>query len=317
MKSKQLPLFLFYGEEDFLIDEKIAALKQGIVDPAFNIEELSAENFSLESLSNALCGQTLLGGDRLVIVREPEIEPDDQDKFIELLNGMPENNRAIFCFKNIDKRSKLYKFLNAYGTAEEFKTFAPWEQDQLAAWIKQRVKLAGKTIDDRAAGFLGTMSGNNLRLLSKEIEKIVTYIGDRQAIKEEDVAAVASLGEVSAFALLDSLRRNDLKTSLAIFQTLLRNREDLFQLLGLLTTQYRLLLQIRSLPKAERQLNNLLRQVKGGPYFIRKCLEDVDRFSLAKLKSSLSNLLETSLKLKTGEQPAVVFELLLVSLCGA
>ncbi|HVN67318.1 MAG TPA: hypothetical protein VMT55_03025, partial [Candidatus Sulfotelmatobacter sp.] len=56
--------------------------------------------------------------------------------------------------------------------------------------------------------------------------------------------------------------------------------------------------------------------VKASPYFARKCSEHLHRFSLAELQKALEQLLAASLKLKSGEDQGVSFELLLTGLCG-
>ena len=304
-------IFLFYGEEDFLIDEKVGALKSRIDNPALNVEALDGENLSLPSLSAALQTAPMFGGEKLVIVNGLEVTPENQEGLMALLKNIPAGLQVVFRAASIDKRSKFYKLINAQGEAVEFKTFAPWEEAELGAWIENRVRGGGKKIGPAAAQLLQEICGSNLRLLTAEIEKLITFVGERGEIREEDVAVLASPGEISAFALLDALREKDLKQALSLFQVLLKNKEDLFQLLGLLATQYRLMLQIKSLPNREEGA----RALKGSPYFIKKCAANIGRFTADELKDDLEYLLKANLQLKTGEQQAIIFELLLASLC--
>lgn len=306
-------IHLFYGEEDFLIEEKVNALKSKIANPSLNVEVLDGENLSLEVFSSALCTQPLLGGEKLIIVRDSKVNSENQGEIISVLENLPPGVKVIFWAASVDRRSKFFRWVDEQGEVTEFKTFAPWETQELINWIKRRVSAGGRRMSEAGARRLIEISGNNLRVLANEADKLITYIGEREEIREEDVQRLASPGEISAFALLDALREKNLKKSLSLFQVLLKNREDLFQLIGLLAMQYRLMLQIKSLK--ERDPNSIARATGGSPYFIRKCLENINHFTLDGLKRSLESLLETSLKLKTGEQQAVVFELLLTSLC--
>lgn len=301
-----MPVYLFYGEEDFLIDEKIKELKS----KAASVEVLDGADISLESLSNALCGYSLFGGEKMVIVRGLEIEDEIQDQLLSLLKNVPSGTTVVFHLPEVDKRSKFFKWVDEHGETEEFKTFAPWDQRGPQGWISARAAAGGKKISGGATRLLQEICGNNLRLLTGEIEKLITYIGDRKEIGEDDVAALASPGEINAFALLDALRGKNLKQSLTAFQSLIKNGEDYFHLLSMIASQYRLMLQI----KDPGSPNN---RIKGSPYFIRKCSEGLDRFTVEELKSAMGALLETNLKLKTGQQQSVVFELLIASLCGS
>lgn len=132
------------------------------------------------------------------------------------------------------------------------------------------------------------------------------------------ILALASPGQKNVFDLLDALREKNLKRSLTILQILLRNKEDMFQLLSTLASQYRLMLQIKSLPSGmAKDPRSIAGVVKGNPFFVKKCLERIGNFNPAELKRSLELILETNLKLKTGQAQAVVFELMLASLCGS
>jgi DNA polymerase-3 subunit delta len=305
-------VYLFYGEEDFLIEEKINLLKEQFGKSSLNIEVLDGDKLNLETFSAALCTRSLLGDEKLVIVRDLEVSADDQEKVIALFKNVPAGVRVVLQASAIDKRTRFFKWLDEQGETEEFKTFAPWELSELISWIKER---AQKRISDDAARLLQEICGNNLRVLDSELKKLLTYVGENAKIGEEDVLKLASPGEINAFALLDNLRGKRLDKALSVFQVLLRNKEDLFQLLGLLAAQYRLMLQIKSLPASDINPNLVAKKVGGSPFFVRKCMEGLDRFALKELKENLGLLLETNLKLKTGEQPAVVFELLLASLC--
>lgn len=309
MQKSKLPICLYYGDEDFLIDGKIKELKA-----KFSAHEfIDGEKISLTALSDALCGGSLFAADKLVIIKDPKFAVEDQAAVVDLLGNVSDGTTVVFVSSNVDKRTKLYKLINERGEAIEFKTFAPWEQAALLGWIRKRALQGGKTISEDGAQLLQEICGNNLRLLAGEIEKLITYAGERKEISEDDVSRLASPGEISAFALLDALRFKKTGEALNLFQQLIKNREDLFQLTGLLAHQYRTMLQIKS--ANSRDPNYLAGMTGGRPFFIKKCLENIDGFSLIELKEILGLLLDANLKLKTGEQKEAAFELLLVSLC--
>lgn len=313
----QKPIYLFYGEEGFLIEEKIREIKHKFAGSSLSIENVDSSDFSPESLAASLQTMPLLGGDKLVIVRGFDSDKEQAETMKEALKNIPEGTTVVFQAAEIDKRSSLYKWIQKEGEAFEFKTFAPWEQTELAGWVKERAHRTGKKISSEAAERLVETVGNNLRLLVSEIEKLAVYCGERSEITEEDVRKMVMPGEKSAFDLLDSLRDKDLKRSLSLFKQLLRNKEDLLQLLSLMAKQYRTMLQIKALPSGSaRDPWQAARLIGGSPYFIKKCAAGINRFSAEELKSALVKLLEANLKLKTGVDQAVAFELLLTSLCG-
>jgi DNA polymerase-3 subunit delta len=311
MQKTKIPVRLYVGEEGYLIDQQIKTLRGRLA----GYEQLDGRKISLEALSDALCGQSLLGGDKLVVISAAKIPGEDQPAVIGLLQNLAPGTEVVFRDPAFDGRTKLYKWIAQHGEAVEFKPFAPWEQPQLLAWVRGEAQRRGKSITEHGARLLIETSGSNLQMLVNELEKLITYCGERPEIAENDVAALASPGEADSFALLDKLRRKELGGALDLVQRLARNGEEPFQLIGLIASQYRLLLQIKSLPGRPTDANQIAREIKASPYFVRKSLDGIGRFTLAELKEDMAILLDTNLRLKGGEQPVVLLEMLVAALC--
>jgi DNA polymerase III subunit delta len=309
MQKSKIPVHLFFGDEDYLLDQRIKELKARLADPDLNYLELDGAKTTFTEINSALQTPSLLGGERLVVIVDLKVAADGQEQYLTLLNGLAPGVTVVLKNPKIDPRTKLFKFIAAAGEVGEFKPFAPWEEERLAAWVEAAAGRAGKKIGRAAARLLIEISGPELRALTNEIEKLATYVGDRAEIGEEAVLAGAAAGRKTAFDLLEALRQKDLPRVLRIFQLLLRNKEELLPLLGLLASQYRLMLQLKA-------AGGNAAAVKASPYFARKCSEQLHRFSPAELQKALEQLLAASLKLKSGEDQGISFELLLAGLCG-
>ncbi len=310
-------IYLFFGEEDLSIQNRVKELKSEIADPALNLDEFDAEEPDTEKIVSALKTTSLLGGDRLVIVRKVDLKHKEWDKIVPHLKELPAGTKVVFWADKVDKRSKLYKVLDKLGEVSEFKEFAEWEQDKVVAWITRQVKSLGKEIEPAAAENLQQICGSRLRKLSSEIEKLVTYIGAKKSIEKEDVAALASPGDINTFALANAIIDKDLKQSLKFFRILYKNKADVFGLLGLLATQYRTILQVKSVPGTANNAFKIAQTIGANPYFVKKCLAKSGKFAVPELIADLELILQTGLKLKSGEDQLTIFELLLSSLCGS
>ena len=309
-------IFLFYGEEDFLIRERVEEFKKRIADPSFNLEQIDAEEPDQERIVSALQTNPLLGGEKLVVIRHADLKKEGWEALMPALKSVPPGITIIIWAASVDRRSKIYKLIDEIGEVCEFKPFADWEQDQVVSWIRKRVQALGKEIDPPSALSLQEICGSSLGKLSSEIEKMVTFIGERRALQQEDVRALASPGEINSFALSDAVANKDLAGALSSFRVLYRNKSDLFQILSLLATQYRTMLQIKTLSGRLRDPRQIAQTLGASPYFVRKCLDKSKLFQEKELYRDLELILEADLKLKSGEAQLSVFELLLVSLCG-
>lgn len=309
-------IFLFFGEEDFLIKEKVEGFRKKIANPSLNIEQIDGEEPDRERIVSALQTNPLLGGEKLVIIKHADFRMEEWGALMPILTTVPSSITLIFWASSVDKRSKLYKLIDQIGEVYEFKPFADWEQDQVIAWITQRAKSLGKEISRPAATRLQEICGNHLTKLASEIEKLITFVGDKHSISEEDIAALASPGEINSFALSDAVATKNLEKALSVFRILYKNKGDLFQILSLLATQYRTMLQINDLSEYRNDAKKIAQTLRASPYFVRKCMEKARHFNAEELKKNLELLLEADLKLKSGESQLSTFELLLVSLCG-
>ncbi|MEE8637684.1 MAG: DNA polymerase III subunit delta [Candidatus Margulisiibacteriota bacterium] len=307
-------IYLFFGEEEFLIQEKVEEFKKSIVNPSWNLEQIDGQEPDQERIVSALQTNPLLGGEKLVIIKHADLKLKEWEDLAPSLEAVPSGITVIFWAGAVDKRAKFYKLIDRIGEVCEFKPFAEWEQDQVVSWIVRRARSLGKEIGNPAALSLQEICGNSLFKLASEIDKLITFVGEKRSIGEEDVAALASPGEISNFALSEAVATKDLKKALSAFRILYKNRGDFFQLLSLLATQYRIMLQIKNL--AEKNSKKIAQVLGASPYFVRKCMEKTKYFKEEELRGNLELLLDADLRLKSGESLLSTFELLLVSLCG-
>jgi DNA polymerase-3 subunit delta len=301
-------LHLFWGEEDFLIQERVNELIKAIKDPSVTVETIDEELPTLEKLVAALQGETLFGGGRLVVIKNVDLKNPVWDELVPHLSGA----QVVFWVTGANRQSKLWDYVNQYGEVLEFKSFAEWEQAALVDWIQRRVTAAGKKIDTAAAVELAQICGSGLRSLASEIDKLVTYLGDQKEISADAVMALASPGQASVFTLTEAVLNKDLRGALEAYRDLRRNRLDIFPLLSLLVTQYRTMLGFKA---GGGQIPELSRALGLNPFFVKKCAPLAQQWQSAELQRAIEELLAANLRIKSGESEANVIDLLLTSLC--
>lgn len=307
---------LFYGEEDYLIDEEIKHLKGG-ASSEFNFERIDGSGSDMNRIITALSSMPMLGGDRTVVIDDLEYEEGDESKLLGAINNLDPNVKVVFVFyKGIDKRRKFYKLMEKIADVSEFKRLSEWEQDKALAWIVNRVKHYGKKISGRAANLLIEIVGLSLRMLDKEIEKIATYIGNREIIEEKDVTSLASSGEMDSFALSNALREKDLPEAMMSLNRLLKDNEDPHMIVGMLAKLFRMMLQVKCLENKGLGQYEIAKELKAKPFFVKKCMEKTSFFSLNELMHDLKALHFANLRLKSGVSQRLTLEMLLPELCN-
>lgn len=215
-KNNLAPIYFFYGEESFLAEERIEAIRSTFL---FEEKEGSFHRFSseetgwVEIIESLRTGDLFHPGRKLVLVTVPEgrenlLSKDEESLWRNYLaSPRPEVILIIYYAGSLNKNSRLFQLFQSarspYLKIEEFKLLKGRE---LLDWIKNRFQKQGKRISSEALGALLDAVGHDLRILSKEIEKLCLYCYHTQVINLEDVAALCpSVRSVREYELIESL----------------------------------------------------------------------------------------------------------------
>ena len=161
---------------------------------------------------------------------------------------MPDTARLFFLeSKALPKRHPVLKLAQS-SEAGHVKTFEVPRGNQLARWVRTKVKQAEAEIEPRAVQALCTFVGDDLYQLNQEIEKLAAYTDGQRAISFEDIQLLTPHArQASIFDMVDALGQRDGKTASRIYHTLLDAGDHPLALLAMITRQFRLLIQVKEL----------------------------------------------------------------------
>ena len=164
-------------------------------------------------------------------------------RLIEVLSDIPDYCTVVFRLNQGEEpngKSKLVKFLRS-GAAEIH--FTVQDQNMLFRWITRRFAFYGKGVEMEAAQRLIYLSGDQMKALIPEIEKIATYARGEK-VTAADVNAVATrIAESDIFDLTDAIAERRFNTASGLLADLLEQRDtSVPAILSLLSNQFRRLL---------------------------------------------------------------------------
>ena len=172
LKDKKFDnLYFFYGEEVYLSNFYVNALKKELIEnDEFNYTRLFCDE--LERFQESVEAMPVFEERRMVVVTSrdfsAEIKEDNYKLLEEMLEDMPDYTYVIFVCGNIKKTSKIYKLLSNKCTVCVFeKQKAP----SLISWICNVCKKNGYEIEKDTASFLLEYAGSDMTKLLKEMEK--------------------------------------------------------------------------------------------------------------------------------------------------
>lgn len=131
----------------------------------------------------------VLHADRLL---NPKKESETSTKDLEALEGYvkaPVDTACLVLVADaLDKRRSLTKWLLAKAAVVE--CAGPADVNEAARWVRDRAAQDGKTIDARAARLVAERTGPDISRLRSDVERLVLYAGENNAITEADVREV-------------------------------------------------------------------------------------------------------------------------------
>lgn len=302
-------LYIFYGEERFLIRREIEEIAKK--NPAAAVVHL--DGISAGELRETLSLPPLFNPERLLMITGFDLSDADEGLIRDLCAPPPGVTVILDTPDGLDRRSKIFKTLEKHAVVSEHKLLTEWNLPELTDFCLKTAQELGKNMKRPLAEKLVEISGRSLGRLHSEIEKLATYIGERGEITEADIEKLATREGVDAFKLSAALRRRDLAAALIALKKLLgEDREDPHKLLGLIGSELRTLLKMKVLGR--KSPAQMAEAIGGGSFYIKMLQDSLPRFSIEELSLGLESLFRSDLNLKSGYDAQVEMPLLLCEL---
>ena len=229
LKQKNMDrLYIFHGEEGFLLHHYLEQMKKVLVDPlteSFNYNKLTRENFDLRSLADAVESLPMMAENTFVWVDDIDIfklPDDDRTKLSEVFSDIPDYCTVVFTFETVawkpDKRlKKLWDAIDKNATVVEF---ARQDQRDLIAWVSRHFAASQKRIDPNLCSYLIDITGGTMTALAGEISKICAYSGADQITKSDIDAVTEPVLDAVVFQMTDLLGEGNYGAALLKLQQL-------------------------------------------------------------------------------------------------
>lgn len=207
-------------------------------------------------------------------------------------------------------RVKLYERSGEHHAAP-----APTRTGDVAGWVAQRARGAGLKLDRDAALYLAEVFGPDLASIASELNKLALL--DAGSLSREAVQRVVGRDPPGdSFAMLGAATSGKPAEALTQLRRLLSSGEDPFRLMGAVVWQYSLVARCVALAQEGGVLNENVAAQRLGvkPYPAKKALEVARRLNEARIRAHLGRIQDADLSMKSGQEPGLVLERLIVSL---
>lgn len=312
-KNEIKQFYLLFGTEDYLKRQYRDKLAKALVDieDTMNCNYFEGNNFQLQAVLDI--GETLpfFAEERVLVLENSGLFKKTPEEIEKRLEQFPDSTHVIFVEKEVDKRSRLYKWIGKHGYASEMNT--P-DEKMLITWVKGLCRAEGKEIEDSAIFYFVEHMGTDMLLLKNELEKLFCYRYDSEKITEEDIREVCvSQASDKMFEMLDAIGVHNRDKALLLYHDLLALREPAMRVLYMLTRHFHILMQISVLMSEGKDNKGMAAACGIPPFSVKKYAAQAGKYSYERLKSMVEKCQATDQGIKTGMvQDVVGVELLIV-----
>ena len=228
------PVYLLYGEEDYLKRMYRDRLKKAVLGDGdeMNYSYFEGKDIDFPTLREAANTLPFFSDHRIIIIENSRWFKNASE-LADYLPAMPDTTVMVFVEKEIDKRNKLYKYVNKNGLAVEMTTMT---ERELKAWVALLLKQSGRKIQESTASYLLEQVDNSMTNIKNELDKLIAYTEGREIITKEDIDAVCSIQVTGRiFQMMDAVASGNQGETLRLYHDLLTLRENPMSILYLLT----------------------------------------------------------------------------------
>ena len=316
-------LYVFHGEEMFLLRHYLEQLKNALVDElteSFNFHRFNSENFEMRDFADAvenlpmMAERTMVQVDDIDVFKLPE---DGRNKMLDILSDIPDYCTVVFTYETVAwKPDKRYKKLWDAFCAGRIVEFEKQNQRDLVVWIQRHFRAKNKQIAPELCAYLIELTDGTMTSIGGEIAKIAAFSGADTVCKADIDAVVEPVLDVVVFRMTDMLAAGDYSQALVMLQKLLKMQQEPLAILGAIGLHFRRLSAARTLLDHGRQASELAKLYPPmSDFAARKNMDAARRFSTNFCAKAAELILETDHSMKTSfDDSERLLELLLLRL---
>lgn len=310
------PLYLIVGEETWLVDEALAALRR-FASPADNLIDTHVVSGSETDPAELVAiAQTLPAAAprRFILVRDAD-RLAASDALTAYCDDPSPSTCLAFVMAKLDRRKPWVQALvNRAATV----TCDPLKPAGMRAWLLREASARSVALAEDAVAYLLARSEGSLRTLAQHLEQLaLSRTGSPGRAGVQDLGAIApGHATVSVFDWAHAVAMGRLDDALAHAHRLLRDEPPLL-MLSILAGQWRKMIRYRALLDGGAAPGQAVRALELPPFAANRVAEAAQRHSLPELVAGLTWCLETDAALKGGSMAAgFAVDRLVTVLCG-
>ena len=321
-KDKIYPVYLFYGNENYLKEDISKKLRNKLIDSAYrdlNYKVFYGEKLSINEVVNDLKTLPMVSKHKLLVIKEAEkVNKNDEIKLINYLNLLSLKNNfstIIIIYKEGRPNKELIAATKKVGIVVNFSLI---NKTKLSLWIKSKFRQSNKKITQEALFYLQSIVGSDLGRLFSEVEKIDIYAKDQKIIEKEDVMITIGGSEaVNIFKVLDSVGDKDIENAMDGLVKLNQGNLHHLSIFAMIYRQIKLIFQTKLLIANGSNIKEVEKKLRLPYFIVNKIARQSEKYTFKEICKSYELLNIADLEFKSSQkEPKIILEELVAKIVG-
>lgn len=313
LKAKKLhSMYLFYGEERFLLETSVKKIKSLFGETIKGINYVIIDENNLNSLISEIETPSFGYEKKLIICKnsgllkkEGKRKNTELTKFKEKLNDYIQKNIDIInetiilvIIEEDLQKQELVTTIEKNGVCVKFDLLKPIQLENRIKAICNGYKV---NIDNVTLKYFIECCGTNMQELINEIRKLIEYAGENGTIHKEDVdkLCIKKLESI-IFELTDNLGKKEIEKSLQVMKNLIYAKEPIQKILITLYNHFKKLYFTILAQKNNKDLVEVLNLKPNQTFLINKYKMQAKYFKERELSKILQELIDLDYNYKIG-----------------
>lgn len=296
--------YVLFGIVNYLIEQEITKILQDNAIDSISINKYNLENDLLSTILNDATSISLFGDKKAIIVNNSYIFTGSTNKKnleqdTSLLEKYLENPNSdcllIFVVPNekLDERKKITKLSKKMGKVKEF------NQIDTKTIVKKMCE--GYIITNDTIDLLIQRVGDNILLLSNEIDKIKLYKDDKKITNDDILNLTSKSLETNNFRLIDAIISKDKELAISLYEERIKQAEEPIAIVIALANQIRIMYQVKELYKMGHTEHDVASILAIHPYRVKLAAGNSRKYTSEVLLEQLKALANLDIAIKTGQ----------------
>ncbi|WP_089718591.1 DNA polymerase III subunit delta [Candidatus Entotheonella palauensis] len=311
-------IYVLFGEEAYLHQEHLAILSQRLLEGAprdFNFDLFQADSDGLVEALSLARTLPMMASCRVVVLQGIQQLRKADVRQLEQYAEAPSESTALICTSTDPEIKKVPRALQQNAVTIACKRLSG---DQLHDWVTRTAARQQVRISEAAVEAFLQDQDNDLFLLSRELDKLCTYVGPEADIEPVDVHAVCYASrQQSIFALSDALGSRQIPRAFHVLEQLLQQGEAPLLVFSMIVRHLRLLWSVKALTQQRQDVGHIAKTLGLPVHVCRQMITHSRQMSSAQIQQLYQTAVEADLAFKsTNKSPQAVLERLVLALCS-